>query len=288
MKKIALVLSGGGARGIAHVGVIEELLEQGYEITSVAGTSMGAVVGAYYAMEKLKELKEFLLTVDKRKIFQLLDFNIGAPGLVKGEKLIRTLQEFAPDMLIENTKIPFTAIATDIVNKKEVVFKSGSIYSAIRASIAIPTFFTPVKTKNGLLVDGGVLNNIPINHVFKAKGVEVFAVDVNADVPVLNLNKTKKEQEQNKSVYTQKLKQFNEQIHKLIPIGFKEQMGYFKLIESTIALMTHRMTLLQLKMNEPDELINISHETCNMFDFFMAENLIEIGRLATKNKLNKE
>lgn len=287
MQDIALVLSGGGARGIAHVGVIEELLEHDFNITSIAGTSMGALVGAFFAMGKLPEFKEFLLSVDKIKIFNLLDFNLGTPGLVKGDKLIKTLQTIALDMRIEELEIPFKAVATDVVNGKEVVFDKGGIYKALRASISIPTFFTPVKTKNGLLIDGGVLNNIPINHVYRTFNDKLVAVDANAMVPVVTLNKTKQQEKDHESVYIQKLKSFNNQINKLKPKGYNEQIGYFKLIEKTIALMTHKMTMMQLKRYQPDYLINISHDTCSSFDFYIAEKLIEIGRVAAKTQLNK-
>ncbi|MCK4793275.1 MAG: patatin-like phospholipase family protein, partial [Desulfobacteraceae bacterium] len=162
---IALVLGSGGARGLAHIGVIEEFEKQGFEINSVAGTSMGALIGGLYAMDKLHEYKDWVLTLDKVEVFNLIDFTFSSHGLIKGDKIINKMKTFLPDRNIEDLDIPFAAVATDITNEKEVVFTTGSVYEAVRASIAIPTVFTPVNKDNILLVDGGVLNPIPANRV---------------------------------------------------------------------------------------------------------------------------
>src|SRR5476651_40908 len=169
-QNISLVLSGGGARGIAHIGVIEELERQGFNIASVAGTSMGAVVGGVYALGQMDAYKTWLYTLDKLKVFGLIDFSFSAQGMVKGDKLFNTIKAFINDANIEDLNMPYAAVAADIINKKEVVFTQGSIYDAIRASIAIPTVFTPVKYADGLLVDGGIINNLPIEHVKRHPG----------------------------------------------------------------------------------------------------------------------
>lgn len=286
-KNIALVLSGGGARGIAHIGVIEELEKRGYTITSIAGTSMGSIIGAYYAMGKLDVFKEFLLHVDKRKTFQLLDFSLGSLGLVKGDKIIKQLKELVPDEQIENLKIPYVAVATNLRTKKEVIFNKGSIYEAIRASISIPSFFTPVEVDDGLLIDGGVLNNLPLRYIKRFEGDSIFAVDVNADTPLIHLPDTKKDKEEKLSLYRQKLNEFNEQIEKLKPKGFSDAMKYFQLIEDTISLMMEQITKVHLANNPPGLLINISRNTCTTFDFFKSKELIEIGRLAAIKSLDE-
>lgn len=146
-QKAALVLSGGGARGISHIGVIEELEKQGFEISSVSGASMGALVGGVHASGKLVELKNWLYDLDKMKVFSLVDFTLSAQGLVKGDRVLNKMKEFVADVNIEDLRIPYAAVAADIVNAKEVVFTNGSIYEAIRASIAIPTVLTPVKNR---------------------------------------------------------------------------------------------------------------------------------------------
>jgi NTE family protein len=183
-KKIALVLSGGGARGNAHIGVIEELLGQGFEISSVTGTSMGSLVGGAYAYGKLEVLKEWMLSLDRRRVFSLVDFTLSRHGIVKGDKVFNAMKEFIPDTRIETLPIPFAAIAVDLVTKHEVVFREGSLFNAIRASVAIPTVMTPVKSNGSLLVDGGVLNNIPISHARRQKGDLLVVANVNANVPV--------------------------------------------------------------------------------------------------------
>ena len=174
-KNVALVLSGGGARGIAHIGVIEELEKQGFDIKSISGTSMGALVGGVYAVGKMQEYKNWICTLDKFDVFKLVDFTFSTQGLVKGDRVINKMKEFIPDINIEDLKIYYAATATDISRKEEVVFTKGSLYEAVRASISIPTVFTPVKTENSLLVDGGVINNVPINHVKRTKDDIIIA-----------------------------------------------------------------------------------------------------------------
>ncbi len=286
-KNIALVLSGGGARGIAHIGVIEELEKRGYQITSLAGTSMGSIIGADYAMGKLQEFKDFLLTVDRRKTFQLLDFSLGSLGLIKGSKIIKQLKELIPDENIEDFKIPYLALASNLNTKQEVIFNNGSVYNAIRASISIPSFFNPVETEQGLLIGGGVLNNLPLNHIQRTDGDLLFAVDVNADAPVVSLPVTIREKEEKHSLYKDKLNAFNEQISKLKPTGFSDAMKYFQLIENTINLMMEQITKVHLQNTPPDLLIPFSRNTCTSFDFFKAEELIEIGRIIAIKALDE-
>jgi len=142
-KKVSLVLSGGGARGLAHIGVIEELLNRGFEIHSIAGTSMGALVGGVYALGKMDEYKNWMLGLDKRKVFSLVDFTWSSQGLIKGDKVLQKMREFIPDQNIENLSIGYAAISANLLTREEVVFTTGSIFEAIRASIAIPKWFLP-------------------------------------------------------------------------------------------------------------------------------------------------
>ncbi|MDA3952133.1 MAG: patatin-like phospholipase family protein [Bacteroidales bacterium] len=289
-QKVSLVLSGGSARGIAHIGVIEEIERQGYEIVSVSGTSMGSMVGGIYALGKLEEFKNWLYTLDKMRVFNLVDFTFSSQGLVKGDKVFNTMKEFIHDDNIENLKIHFVATATDIINGKEVVFTQGSVFEAIRASIAIPTVFTPVKTEKGLLVDGGVLNNIPINHVKRTSKDLLIVVNVNADVPILKSVIYKKEVEKKQSIYLNKIKEFRDHLYKTSPSNHKEKLSYFNLIDKTISLMINQMAQMSLSTFYPDILINISRETCGNFDFYKAEELVEIGRIEAINcfkRINK-
>ena len=138
-QKVALVLSSGGPRGFAYIGAIEELEHRGYEITSIAGTSIGSLVGGIYAAGKLEEVKEWLYDLDAWKVFSLMDLSLSLNHLVKGDKVIDALKEIVPDIDIENLKIPYCAVATDFYTGEEVVFKSGKLFQAIRASISIPS-----------------------------------------------------------------------------------------------------------------------------------------------------
>jgi NTE family protein len=286
-QKVSLVLSGGGARGIAHIGVIEELEKHGFEITSVSGTSMGALVGAVYALGKMEEYKDWLYTLDRRKIFSLVDFTFSKQGLIKGDKVLKTMKEFILDANIEDLKIHYAAVAADIINKKEVVFTKGSIYDAIRASIAIPTVFTPVKKENGLLVDGGIINNIPINHAKRTPGDILIAVNVNADIPVLKLTISQKESEVKQSVYQKKIKDFYNQLKKTKHSQKDGKFGYFNLISKTISLMTYHIEQMLLEKYAPDIMVNISGDSCNTYDFYKAEEMVETGRRAAATSLKE-
>jgi len=133
-KNVTLVLSGGGARGFAHIGAIEELESRGYIINSIAGTSMGSLIGGVYATGKLNEFKEWAYNLDKQEVFKLIDFSFSNQGLIKGDKVLKTMKKFIPDANIEDLKIKYTATAFDLAQNKEIVFREGSLYNAIRAS----------------------------------------------------------------------------------------------------------------------------------------------------------
>lgn len=155
-KNVALVLSSGGARGLAHIGAIEELERAHYAITSIAGCSMGALVGGMYAAGKLGEVKRWMMGLDRKQILSLVDFSFSLNHLVKGVKVIDALKQIVPDVNIEDLPIPYAAVATDWNSGREVVFRSGSLYEAIRSSISIPLFFNPVRKQDMLLVDGAL------------------------------------------------------------------------------------------------------------------------------------
>ena len=283
-KKVALVLSGGGARGIAHIGVIEELEKQGYEIVSISGTSMGALVGAVYALGKMEEFKNWICTMDKLDTYKFIDFSFSSQGLVKGDKVLKKMKEFIPDRNIEDLEINYSATATDITNKEEVVFTKGSIYEAVRASVAIPTVFTPVKMGNSLLVDGGVMNPVPINHVKRTKGDILIVVHVNAEVPVFKPPITIDEENKRQSKYQKNIDAFQNEFNSKTK---NEKLGYFKLINKTIGLLTYQISKMTIEKYPPDILINVSRESCNIFDFYKAEELVEIGRHAAINSLKE-
>ena len=279
MKKISLVLSGGGARGIAHVGVLEEIEKQGYEIHSITGTSMGAVVGGIYAAGKIKEFKEWILDLNKIDIFKLVDFTLFNSGFIKGDKVFNELSTFIEDNQIQNLPIKFSATATDLVTRKEVLFTEGSLYNAMRASIAIPNVLTPVKNEGSILVDGGVVNNIPINHAQRIDNDLLIAVNVNANIPLPE----KKENEDNERqfYYQSLLKKFNISLDKLISNDKKNKLGYFDIMNNSFEIMREQLVKLSLENNPPDILIETPRDICNIYDFYKADELIEMGHKAT-------
>ena len=292
---VTLVLSGGGARGIAHMGVIEELERRGYKIASVTGTSMGSLVGGIYADGSLDAFKKWMLSLDRRKVLSLVDFTISRVGIVKGDRVFNKMKDFIPDSLIEDLNIPYAAVAVDLINNKEVVFREGSLYDAIRASISIPSVFTPVKTDGGLLIDGGVMNNIPVNHAPRVQDDLLVVVNVNANIPVVLPKISREENEKQKRTYQKKIEEFQSHLHKILPHGssekpsqsHEERMSYFNLIDKTISLMTNHMAQMSMKYYSPDVLIEVSRDACSTFDFFKAGEILEMGRSATIEAMNK-
>jgi NTE family protein len=257
-KSIALVLSSGGARGMAHIGIIEELEKHGYKITSVAGSSMGALVGGIYAAGKLPVLKEWLCSLDKKGVFDLIDFTFSSKGLIKGDRIIKRLKKMIPDQKIEDLKIPFCAVATDIVNCREIVFNSGSLYDAIRASISIPTVFVPFIFNENQLVDGGVVNPIPVNRVKRKKNDLLVVSNVNARISCIEN----------------------------LPDLKSDHYGYFRLIKKSISLMIHQISMLTIEKYQPDILINVSRDSLDTFVFYKAAVIIKIGEQAARRVLN--
>lgn len=273
-------MSGGGARGIAHIGVIEEMERRGYEIASITGTSMGALVGGVHAMGKLEEFKNWLYALDKLKAISLVDFTFSSKGLIKGDKILNAMREFIPDELIENLPIPYSAVAVDILSMREVVFTKGSLYKAMRASIAIPTLFTPVREGRSLFVDGGVLNNLPIQHATRIHGDSLVAVNVCAGSPP-------GESMQLPNDAGSELQGQVASRSKSLPHSEKEELnfGYFDLINRVVAMMTQRIVLDTIERYPPDLLINIPRDSCGILDFFRAEEMVEIGRQIASESL---
>jgi len=283
-KNVTLVLSGGGARGFAHIGAIEELESRGYTINSIAGTSMGALVGGVYAVGKMNEYKEWVYNLDKQKIFKLLDFSFSNQGLIKGDKVLKTMKEFIPDANIEDLKIKYTATAFDLAQNKEIVFDKGSLYNAIRASISIPTVFTPIIKGDSVLVDGGVVNNIPIKNAIRTKNDILIAVYVNADVPTHHISISNKRKRQD--LYIQRMNEFRKKLYNSVPRDQSKKLHYFTLLNDTIAVMTNHLASTILKEYPPDILVEISRNSCGTYDFYKAEELVETGKYALQEKLD--
>ncbi|VAW13291.1 UPF0028 protein YchK [hydrothermal vent metagenome] len=284
-KQVSLVLSSGGARGIAHIGVIEELEKQGFEIKSIAGTSMGALVGGIYAAGGLEVYKEWMCSLDKMDVFNLIDLTLSRNGIVKGDKILREMKKMIPDINIEDLLIPFVAVATDINNDKEVVFSRGSLYDAIRASISIPTVFTPFEKEGAQLVDGGVLNPIPINRVSRFESDILVVVYVNARFPHIRTpipgDNNHEEKKHSKYINT-----IINKLNNFIPKDKADKIGYFNLLNKSTSLMLHQISLMTLEKYKPDILINVPRDSFGTYDFYKSKEIIELGRRATIDSIN--
>ncbi|MFV0458954.1 MAG: patatin-like phospholipase family protein [Actinomycetales bacterium] len=176
--RVALVLGSGGARGYAHLGVVDELRARGHEIVAISGTSMGALVGALTAAGRDQEFADWARSLTQRKVWQLLDPALTAPGAIRGTKVITRVSGLLGEGSIEDLPIPFTAVASDLTTQREVWFQSGPVTAAIRASIAIPGALTPVEMGGHVLVDGGLLNPVPVEPVLAVPADFVLAVNL--------------------------------------------------------------------------------------------------------------
>lgn len=181
--RVALVMGSGGARGYAHIGVIEELEARGYEIVAISGCSMGAVVGGVYAAGQLQGYRDWVCRLDSFDVLRLVDVTWSPMGAMRASKVMSQLETLVGDVRIEDLPIPVTTVATDLVRQREVWFQSGSLLEAMRASIAVPGVITPVQRGDQVLVDGGLLNPLPIIPTVSAQADFVLAVNVTAHSP---------------------------------------------------------------------------------------------------------
>ncbi len=284
-KSVSLVLGSGGARGYAHIGIIEVLLEQGFEIKSISGTSMGALIGALYACGKLDDYKKWVLALKFFDIAKLLDFSFGKDGFIQGEKVFRTIEKMIGDVIIEDLPIPFTAVATDLVRQKEVWIQKGRLLDAVRASVAIPTIFTPKKFGNRYLVDGSVLNPIPIAPTISDDTDMTIAVNLNAVVSKKYEIKTAKQSSKKVSNFYEKIeKKFGNLILKKEKDGF-DHLGIFGVMIRSVETMQKIITEYKIAGYSPDIIMNIPCNACEFYEFDKAKEMIKMGRDIANKKL---
>ncbi len=288
--EISLVLGSGGARGYAHIGVIEELLEHGYEIKSISGSSMGTLIGALYACGKLQEYKEWVLGLDLLDVAKLLDFSFSGTGVIQGDKVFRIIENMIGDVMIEDLPIAFTAVATDLVKQKEVWLQKGKLIDAIRASIAIPTVFTPKKIGERYLIDGGVLNPLPIAPTVADNTDSTIAINLCANlskeykihIPKKELEKESKMQE----IFFEMAKKAEQLFSKEKKSTFNE-MGMFDIMGRTIDIMQNAVLDCKMAGYSPDIVIGIPNDACGFYEFNRAYEMIELGRVITKEHLKE-
>ena len=278
-KTVSLVLGSGGARGLAHIGVIQWLEETGYDIQSVAGSSIGALVGGIYAAGELETYTNWAKALRQVDVLRLLDFSIGKGGLLKRERIIETLKELVGDQDIEELGISFTAVATRAEDDKEVWLNQGSLFSAIRASIALPTMFSPVHYKGRALLDGGLSNPIPIAPTLRDKTDMTIAVNLGGKSdPSYAGREQIPESEQEAGSHQRRVAQFVDSLQQRLARTADEEMGVFNLISSAMETMQNRISRFILAAHSPDVIIDVPRNSCSFYDFYRAEEMIEIGR----------
>lgn len=323
-KDVALVLSSGGPRGFAYIGAIEVLQERGYNITSVAGASIGSLVGGIYAAGRLPEFKEWLYSLDAWEVFSLMDLSIGKNHFVKGEKVIAAIKEIVPDVNIEEMNIPYRAVATDLYTGEEVVFDHGKLFTAIRSSISIPSLFRPVKYGVSTLIDGAIANCMPMSQVVRKEGDIMVAFDVNdVDVKEIKsiLHRENEAQLADKAFEDQKREEMFELIEEVkgMEIGLIEKLKYagtrgvalfkdfvsyrkrydedealdygdtyYDLLDRTFSLMNHRNTELSLALYKPEVLVKMPFDAYGeITDYAKAQEIAESGRRLMTEALDR-
>ena len=283
-KRIALVLGSGGARGLAHIGVIEELQARGYAIEAVAGCSMGALVGGIFCAGRLREYRQWACSLTRREVFGLVDFAFGHPGFIKGDRVMAVLRGLTGEHLIEALPVPFTAVATDLDARREIRIGHGPLFDAIRASIAIPMLLTPHRYLDRDLVDGGLLAPLPLA-AGKAFGLpRLFAVDLNAErtaiappaLPAMQPVAAPLPSNDTLRAIQQGWARLLQGVRPAVANG--SNRGLMDLMSQSLGAMHGFMTQMQLERYPPDLLIGIPENACAIYEFWRAEEMIALGR----------
>ncbi|UCS94696.1 patatin-like phospholipase family protein [Echinicola marina] len=285
-KTVSLVLSSGGARGLAHIGVIEALEEKGYHIKSIAGCSMGALIGGIYAKGKLPVYKEWISNLDRIDVFSLMDFTLSARGFIKGNKVFQAVEALVGDDLIENLPIPFSCNAVDIHSGEEKIFKEGQLFEAIRASASIPTVIKPFPIGGNEYVDGAVLNPIPVNLALNHGNDLLMVSNVNAPVSPINWESQKSRETSLIAVPTW-VNEYRDKMIKYFPQDKKEKpkaASFLDLMNLSFELMQDKLSDYILHTYPADVVVQMSRKQCGTFEFYRAKELIASGKqLALKS-----
>ena len=297
MKKVALALASGGPRGFAYIGAIEELQSRGYTVSSVSGTSAGALVGGIYAAGGLQAFKEWLLGLDPVKIVTLMDFSLSKKYLVKGEKVIKEIRGVVPEVNIEDLPIPFTAVATDLFTGEEVIFREGPLFEAIRASISIPSMFKPVKWKGRTLVDGGMVNTFPLNRVQRTPGDILVGFNVNqidaAEIQgFLDSRAALVEGRDSLSLKGRLLTDLEEM--RLVAGGKEERLpvkagdNYVTILQRSFGIMNCTIARMGIQLCPPDILVDLPFDSYHgVYGYTHAAEIVERGRALMKEALDR-
>ncbi|MGN2243514.1 patatin-like phospholipase family protein [Frateuria sp. GZRR33] len=279
---VALALGAGGAKGLAHIGVIEEIERQGYTIGAIAGSSMGALIGGIYAMGKLDVYRDWVCKLARFDVLRLVDWTFRG-GLIKGERIIETLRELIGDARIEDLPLAYTAVATDIDREREVWLTRGQLFDAIRASIAIPTIFRPHTIEGRRLVDGALLNPVPVTPLIRERAEIVFAISLDGPSGALVAPERDAEAEPGPEPgWLRRLFSHGEDKPARV-----HEPGALALLNQSMDLMQSNLSRLRLAAYEPDLLIEIPRDAAATYEFYRASELIELGRTRTREALER-
>jgi NTE family protein len=280
---VALALGAGGAKGLAHIGVIEEIEAQGFRIVAIAGSSMGALIGGIHAMGKLDVYRDWVSALARFDVLRLVDWTFSGGGLIKGEKIIGTLRGLIGDTLIEELPLAYTAVATDLDRGREVWLSRGNLFDAIRASIAVPTVFRPHHLHGHRMVDGALLNPVPVTPLIGAEADYLVAVSVDglAEAVATPVEESATEPD---AGYRHRIGEF---ISRLMPRGEEQprEPGTFDTLNQAMDLMQANLARLRLASYEPDLLITLPRNIASVYEFYRARELIERGRLQARKAL---
>lgn len=284
-KKLGLALSGGAARGWAHVGVLQALSEAGIKIDFLAGTSIGALIGAFFVTGNLPVLREMAKSFNKRKALRFFDFAWSKEGFMGGRQVIKFIRSYCGDVALEDLPIPFAVVAVDLRTGEETVLRQGSLVEAVRASIAIPGLFAPVHREGSILIDGSMANPLPVKPVRDAGAEWVIGVDLNWDPPLANTEGTEKRQQTSdgKSRLPKKRGTFTGKYsaHRQGKVNWREIM-----VSSMIVLEKH-LTRARLTTEPCDLLIRPAVGNISTFDFDRSEAGVKAGYEAAEKALKE-
>jgi NTE family protein len=277
-KTVSLVLGSGGTRGLAHIGVIHWLEENDFKIESISGCSMGALIGGIYAAGKLDDFESWVRAITKVDIVTLLDLSWKKSGLVKGDKIINTLTDLVGDVVIEELPTKYTAVAADILNEKEVWMNSGKLFDAIRASISLPLFFTPFRYKGVDLIDGGVLNPVPIAPTFSDTTDLTIAVNLGGKIDnkeIITINNDSISE--NKSPFAEKITEFVESFKDSTVNHITKEWDAYDIANQAFDAMQSTIARQKLAAYPADCFIEIARNACGTLEFELAAEMIDLG-----------
>ena len=287
-RTVSLVLGSGGARGMAHIGVIHELTEAGCDIRAISGCSIGALVGGAYAAGKLDEFEAWMRSITAFNMISLMDLTWRSGGLIAGSKVIEGLTRIIGNRDIETLPVAFTAVAANLTLEKEVWIRSGPLPEAIRASISLPMLLTPVVRGDAVLVDGGVLNPVPIAPTFGDATDLTIAVNLGG-LPVYpaDRKKSKTSSKAGGFSYTQSMKQLSDLLGLPLPSRPASDPGLLDVANRAFDSMQNSIARQKLASYPPDQTIEIPRNACGMLDFDRAAEMIELGRKEARRCLER-